>query len=248
MSNNLDSSAPIDTDSGNSYSYSNSYGDVVDTRTSFSESFSYNVNGNSISYPIYGSTDDNDVNRSSYSNSNNDGNSNSDGNSSKTFSIVVNYYDKKDTRDKERTTIKQLTEQTTTREIVHLVANRISLAPDDRKYYSLVIIITNYNELKRLNVHYLRTLKDDEVLTIVENNMKSYISELLGYDMNDQELVSSKLVIRFYYKDCRTAPIDLKDYGVVVCGDPAFMEDDEEVISHSDLAYLGNYYSLQLVY
>jgi hypothetical protein len=117
-------------------------------------------------------------------------------------------------------------------DICGAIAYKNDLCLDDSKFHSLVLVVTVFNADTKGNIHCVRTLNQNECVMEIRGVL---ISKLLEkYNIYDSKEVSDS--VRWFYKDIRTSPIDFGDAGEV-CGE--YSSDEEEEISHSDLAYLA---------
>ncbi len=118
-------------------------------------------------------------------------------------------------------------------DICRAIAHKIDLSPDEAKYYDLVLIVSMTNsKFSSPPSHCVRTLKQNEHIL---DTLSVLMSKLLDkYNPSCDKGFKSE--IRWFYKDERTSPIDLGDSGEVF---GEYSSDEDEPISHSDLAYLA---------
>ena len=118
------------------------------------------------------------------------------------------------------------------KEICRAIGNKLELSKEEAQYHTLVLVVTTFDHEKRMNVHCVRTFQNDElVLNIVDSLLAKLIEKYQVVDVT--KLRNS---VRWYYKDVRTTPIEFGD-NEEATGE--YSSDEEEEVSHSDLAYLA---------
>lgn len=118
------------------------------------------------------------------------------------------------------------------KEICRAIGNKLELSKEEAQYHTLVLVVTTYDHEKRMNVHCVRTFQNEEsVLNIVDSLLAKLIDKYQVVDVT--KLRNS---VRWYYKDVRTTPIEFGD-NEEATGE--YSSDEEEEVSHSDLAYLA---------
>lgn len=141
--------------------------------------------------------------------------------------MTVNIYD-----THSATTILKVNSETRACDICKAIAHKFDISSDNAKFHSLVLVLTAYNSANKYNTHCVRTLTQNECPLDIRGIL---ISKLIDkYNISDAKEVAN--TVRWYYKDIRTSPIEFGDSGEV---SGEYSSDDEEVISHSDLAYLA---------
>ena len=131
--------------------------------------------------------------------------------------------------------ILKVREESTASDICKDIAKKVGLENDEGRHCSLVLVATVHSPARRFNVHYVKSLHAQEHVL----HIQSYALEKLValYHIEDQKRVLEG--IRWFYKDSRSAPIDMEDTGDVASLDP-YDEDEEDCeVSQSDLSYLA---------
>lgn len=129
-------------------------------------------------------------------------------------------------------TILRMNRRLTSKEVCRALSHKMDLSKDEAMYHTLVVVITVFDSEKRINVHCVRTFQNEEIVLNVLDSLVGKLTE--RYKVLD--VTRMKNSIRWYFKDVRTPPIEFPD-GEEATGEDS--SDDEEEVSHSDLAYLA---------
>ena len=129
-------------------------------------------------------------------------------------------------------TILRINRRLTSKEVCRALSHKMDLSKDEAMYHTLVVVITVFDSEKRINMHCVRTFQNDEIVLNVLDGLVAKLTD--RYKVLD--VTRMKNTIRWYFKDVRTPPIEFPD-GEEATGEDS--SDDEEEVSHSDLAYLA---------
>jgi hypothetical protein len=121
---------------------------------------------------------------------------------------------------------------TTAAEICKIILSKRDILSSESKYFSVVLVVTAFNAVKKVETHCLRTLKPNECLLEVQRTICTKMISKCGI-ADESKLENSA---KWYFKDMRSNPIDLGSTSDI-CGE--YDSDEDEEISHSDLSYLA---------
>lgn len=117
----------------------------------------------------------------------------------------------------------------TGKDVCQAIASMIDLQRESQ-FYSLVLVATTYDAAKKSNMFCVRTLKNTEQ---VIRTMDTFLVTITD-KFNIADTLKLKRSIKWFYKDVRSSPLELGEGEMV----GEYDSDDEEELSHSDLAYL----------
>eukprot|EP01039_Chlorochromonas_danica_P006976 gene6981-7718_t len=145
------------------------------------------------------------------------------------YIMHVTIYD----RDSCFTTVRVQDKLTTAKDLCADIASKLDLAKQDCTSFALVLVCEVPDSVRNTPIFCLRTLRQDERVLEVMNHFLLLLME--RYQILDYIRLKSSM--RWYYKDVLLTPLVLGD-GTDVVGEVDSDDDDDELLTPSDLAYL----------
>jgi len=121
---------------------------------------------------------------------------------------------------------------TTAGEICKIILSKRDILTSESRFFSIVLVISAFNSMKKCDTHCLRTLKPTETLFEVQRTITTKMAVKYGHS-DESKLEHAD---KWYFKDMRTNPIEL-GATAEICGE--YDSDEDEEISQSDLSYLA---------
>lgn len=113
------------------------------------------------------------------------------------------------------------------KDVTKNISSKMSISREDAKHHHLVMVVTTA-DLK----HCIRSIQPNESMVEVLDTIVRKMCE--KYRIPDAAKLRSS--VRWFYKDCRTPPLELGDSGTTV---GEYDSDDEEILSESDCFYFS---------
>lgn len=121
---------------------------------------------------------------------------------------------------------------TTAADICKIILSKRDILSSESRFFSIVLVVTAFNSLKKNETHCLRTLKPNETLFETHRTIAEKMVSKYGFG-GENKLENAG---RWFFKDMRTSPIDL-GANAEISGE--YESDEDEEISQSDLSYLA---------
>lgn len=121
---------------------------------------------------------------------------------------------------------------TTAGDICKIILSKRDILTSESRFFSIVLVISAFNSMKKCDTHCLRTLKPTETLFEIQQAITTKMAVKYGHS-DESKLEHAD---KWYFKDMRTNPIEL-GATAEICGE--YDSDEDEEISQSDLSYLA---------
>eukprot|EP01035_Chromulina_nebulosa_P023640 gene23640-30654_t len=119
------------------------------------------------------------------------------------------------------TTILPIETTTPLREICNSLRQKIDISIQESVHYHLLLVVSFLNNEKKCIAHCLRTILDGEYITAVKENLIKKIEAInnivsIKHNKASDTPLLNVTRVRWYYKDVRTAPLEIGDTGEII--------------------------------